>query len=516
MSRTGDNEASSYESETRQLARGGGLLFVGQIAYRLLLAGGMALMANLLGATQFGLFALARSTVRVLQPLLALGLPGGVVRYIAIYDAEGRPDKVKGTVRLSVMLVTLTGCAAAVLLWFVAPRAAQQLFHKPDLAEPLRIMSIAIPFVILGQVLGQCTIGRKRAGSYTASLVSFAAALPLCFLLIYYLVDAAAVEAVVSFIVATAAAAAVAAWGVMVLFPELRDPGIPATSPIGPVLAFSAPLMLTDLSNLGLYQVNAFLAGIWVDSDLVGAYTMVSYIAFFGTVGLVAVRAIFRPTIAHLYSQAKTSQLKDLFRTTTRWGALLGLPMLAFIAIEADTILRIVGDEYVMAAWPLRILCIGQAVNIMTGPVSQILTMTGHQWQDLANTVVMAIANITLCVVLTPAYLITGTALAAGIAVGAANIARLGQVWYHVRIWPYDISIVKPLLSTLVAVGVLLLFHAQGLLWLAVKLAVFSAVVLAVYVALGLEKDDSMVLAALRRRLWPGESLTTDQPPDSP
>ncbi len=516
MARTGDNEPSSYESETRQLARGGGLLFAGQIASRLLLAGGMALMANLLGATQFGLFALARSTVRVLQPLLALGLQGGVVRYIAIYDADSRPDQVKGTVRIGVMLVTLTGCAAAALLWLLAPRVAQQLFHKPDLAQPLQVMSIAIPFVVLAQVLGQCTVGRKRTGSYAASLVTFAAALPLSFLLLYYVADAGAVEAVIAFVAAAAASAAVAGWGVIVLFPELRDRAVPATSHIGVLLAFSAPLMLADLSNLGIYQVNTFLAGFWVDSALVGAYTMVSYIAFFGTVGLVAVRGIFRPTIAQLHSQQKASQLEGLFKTTTRWAALLGLPVLAFIAVEADAILRIVGEEYVMAAWPLRILCIGQAVNVLTGAVGQVLTMTGHQWQDLANTAVMAVVNVALCIMLTPPYLITGTALAAAIALGAANIARLCQVWYHVRIWPYDVSTLKPMLSTLAAVGVLLLFHCEGVVWLLVKLATFSAVVVAVYVLLGPEKDDRMVFAALCRRLRPGAGLTTDQPPDGP
>ena len=516
MARTGDNEGSSYENETRQLAKGGGLLFAGQMVHRLLLAAGMAVMANLLGATQFGLFALARSAIGVLQPLLALGLPGGVVRYIAVYDAAGRPDKVKGTVHIAVMLVTLTGCAAAVLMWFVAPRVAQQLFHKPDLAQPLRLMGVAIPFVVLAQVLGQCTVGRKRTGSYTASLVIFAAALPLCFLFLYYLSDAAVVEAVVSFIVAAAASAAVAAWGVIVLFPELRDRGVSATSQVGILVAFSAPLMLTDLSNLGLYQVNAFLAGIWVDSDLVGAYAMVSYIAYFGTVGLAAVRGIFRPTIAHLHSQEQVPQLEDLFKTTTRWSALLGLPVLAFIGVEAPAILHFVGEEYVVAAWPLRILCIGRAVGVLTGAVGQVLTMTGHQWQNLANTAVMAVVNVALCVVLTPAYLITGTALAAAIAVGAANIARLCQVWYHVRIWPYDVSTSKPVLSTLAAVGVLLLFRCEGVVCLLVKLVIFSAVVVAVYVLLGLEKDDRAVFAALRRRLRPGEGLTKNQPTDGP
>jgi len=501
-----DDDVFAYEQETRRLAKGGGLLFAGQLAHRLLLAGGMALVANLLGAAQFGLFALARNTVQALEPLLCLGLPEGAVRYVAIHDASGAPDKVKGTVLAAFGFVVGAGAAAAVALWIAAGRVAEAVFHKSELSRPLQLMGLAIPFVALARLLGQSALGRKNAGPQAAQLLTFAAAFPLCFLVFYYLTDVTAWHAVVCFGVAVALSVVAAAWGVSALFPELRDRQIHAKFTTGALLAFSAPLMLADLSNLGVYQVNTALAGIWVDSHLVGAYAVANFLAFFGTVGLVAVRSVFSPSIAHLHSQGLINELARLFKTTTRWSALLGLPVLAFLIVEAGPILGIVGHEYLDAVVPLQLLCLGHVVNVLTGAVGFVLTMTGHQWQNLATTVAMAVLNILLCVFLTPAYLVSGTAIAAAVAVAAFNVVKLGQVWYHVRVWPYDLSILKPIISTLAAAGVLLLLGGDGLFWLLARLMVFVAVVVVVYVLLGINDDDRIVLAALRKRFAPGSS----------
>jgi Membrane protein involved in the export of O-antigen and teichoic acid len=81
---------------------------------------------------------------------------------------------------------------------------------------------------------------------------------------------------------------------------------------------------------------------------------------------------------AHMYATAHSRELDILVGKAVRSLALVGIPLIAALAIFAPQVLGIFGPEFVRADNLLRIMLIGQAVNIGAGTFSVVLMMRGH------------------------------------------------------------------------------------------------------------------------------------------
>jgi len=99
---------------------------------------------------------------------------------------------------------------------------------------------------------------------------------------------------------------------------------------------------------------------------------------------------------------------------------------------------------------------------------------------------------------------VTGAAVAGMLSLVLVNLVNLGEVWYLLRIHPYDRYTLRPF----VAAAPALLGGWLWSLWMPVSglvaLAVASVVVAAIYVAalmlMGWNEDDRMMMAALEKR----------------
>jgi hypothetical protein len=86
------------------------------------------------------------------------------------------------------------------------------------------------------------------------------------------------------------------------------------------------------------------------------------------------------------------------------------------------------------------------------------------------------------------------------------KLARLIQVRFLLKMWPYDRSTLKVLATALVTVGLALLsrhyLHVpRGVEWSAAVFFVCVAVVALLTIALGIAEEDRLVLASVLKRL---------------
>lgn len=88
----------------------------------------------------------------------------------------------------------------------------------------------------------------------------------------------------------------------------------------------------------------------------------------------------------------------------------------------------------------LRILLVGQALNVATGSVGFILIMTGFTGVDLVDNAVGVALLVALAAGLTAAFGIEGTATAAAVSIAGLNVVRLFQVRRRIGIQPYERS----------------------------------------------------------------------------
>lgn len=99
-----------------------------------------------------------------------------------------------------------------------------------------------------------------------------------------------------------------------------------------------------------------------------------------------------------------------------------------------EPVLSIFGPDFVAASAALRILALGQLVNLATGSVGTILIMTGHQRISLLNSVAGAVMVVILGLILIPRYGATGAAAAASITMAIRNISATYLVWRFVGV----------------------------------------------------------------------------------
>jgi O-antigen/teichoic acid export membrane protein len=188
------------------------------------------------------------------------------------------------------------------------------------------------------------------------------------------------------------------------------------------------------------------------------------------------------------------------------------LPILLTLLVLPGPVLLVFGGSFASGTTALRILLIGQTVNVATGSVGFILIMVGRTGWDLLVYLGSFLLDLTLALLLTPHLGTTGAALAQAITLAVSNGIRLLLVWRFVHIQPFNRHYVRLAVPAAVGGGAMLAVHLalRGGSWpvdLVVSALVGAAVYAAVLLAVGLTPTERDALARImgrRRREIPG------------
>ena len=166
----------------------------------------------------------------------------------------------------------------------------------------------------------------------------------------------------------------------------------------------------------------------------------------------------------------------------------------------------IFGKDYADGAIPLVILATTQVVNVGTGAVGFLLTMSGHQNQWFITSGFTMSLTLILNAVLVPVFGMTGSALATALAVSGLYLAGLVQVKITLGLWPYDRRYIKGLLTTGIMAGVLFLisrfvYHPSPLIAVGISSIVSAAGFGLVLLLLGLDNEDREFIRVISTRI---------------
>jgi O-antigen/teichoic acid export membrane protein len=175
------------------------------------------------------------------------------------------------------------------------------------------------------------------------------------------------------------------------------------------------------------------------------------------------------------------------------------LPILLLLAIVTGPVLHLFGNGFESGSAALRILLIGQAVNVATGSVGFILIMVGRTGWDLAMYAASFVLDLAVAFALVPHLGAEGAATAQAVTLVASNAARLYLVWRFLRIQPFDrnyLRLAMPAgLGGLAMLGThMLLRHSAWSVDLVVSGAVGTLVYLAALVVFGLAQAERVAL----------------------
>jgi O-antigen/teichoic acid export membrane protein len=164
-----------------------------------------------------------------------------------------------------------------------------------------------------------------------------------------------------------------------------------------------------------------------------------------------------------------------------------------------DQILSNFGKSFIGGASALIILAWANLVDVGTGMCGTILSMTGYTKLKLVNNIISITLSIGLNVLLIPHYGIVGAAASALIVFTVLNTIRVLQVYYLLRLLPYNRTFLKPAAAGLLAFLMILALKSwfpvgENLLYVAAYAFMLLTVFVAVLWLMGLSSEDRMLL----------------------
>lgn len=497
-------------SNISHVATGATINLAGNVVRIVLLYAYTFILARLLTKDELGAYFLLVSLIGMVGLAAGVGLPTGVVRFISLYAGEGRNAFARKTLTTALKIGILVGVIAAAGIVAAAPYLEQRMFtNTPGAATLLRVFSIAIPLLVVARLFNATTQGmhRMQYQVYSRDLGEQGTKLGLSALLLF--LGAGLAGVVLANLLSVAVAVVLSLIFALMILPRTdMDAGAGESDryPYGDLLKYSMPLAFSTVFVTLLMQVDKLLLGVIGGEAEVAFYGVALNVALFGAKIDVALGTVFSPMISDLWNRQRVEELRELFKTTTRWIFIFSWPIFLVLAIFSGPLMGLFGNQFREASLALVVLALGQLFGAAAGNVGLMVLMVGKSHLELANVICSLILNVVLCYLLIPGMGFMGAAIANAAAVALINFLRAAEVWFIMRMHAYDLSYFKPITagvmaSTAVFLGGRFLLGTES----AVKLLSLAAVLVVVYIGLmivmGLNEQDKIVVGAFRKRL---------------
>ncbi|HVN60078.1 MAG TPA: flippase [Gaiellaceae bacterium] len=430
-------------ADARTMAKGAAENVGGALLGTLLSFGLTLLIAHVISPTRFGLYAIALATVMVAQPAAVLGLDVGAVRFVALHAADGDEPGARGSFQVAFAIVALVSALLTAVLFWQAPWLAADAFHKPQAAELIRLVSLALPAlaltrVAIGALQGLGLMGYAAWVNPLRVLGTVLSTVPLLVL------GLGARGVALAFVPPAWAALAVSLALLLRALPNAFLPS-PATWHPRRMLAFSLPQTLTTMLLQVILWTDMLVLGRIRAAAEVAVYAICQRLLSPAQLVSTATGQMFAPRVAAEDARGDREKLGRMLKRVTYWNLAASLPVFALLLVIPGPVLHLFGSAYAAGATALVILAAGQLFNAATGPLGQVINMSGHPYVTLANNAVVAGLNVAGCLILIPRYGIVGAACSTTAAVTIVNVAKLFEVQWMFGINPFRAAAMRTL-----------------------------------------------------------------------
>ncbi len=478
--------------EERTILTGTAVNVVGLVVGVFAALGVQILLGHALEPGAFGLVTVAVQVAFVASAGSRFGMDMAAVRLVAIGRGASSVDNLRSLVERCALVAVAASVVVAALLAASAP-----LYD--GYTRVIALASLSVPFIAVTNVYLGATRG---LGQMRQTLYVFWIGQPV----VWIAVAAAAVavggatDAAVLSYDCSWIAAAVAARALWRREAAPYSGRAASREEVRGALRYGLPRAPAALLAQAVFWADLWVLAAFEHGNELDAYSAAARISQVLLLFLTSLSLVFSPFAADLHARGERQRLDELFKRSTRWALTATLPLLIVLFVAADDVLHAFSARFEIGENALRILLLGQTVNVATGSVGFILIMTGFTGVDLIDNALGIALLVGLAAALTAAFGIEGTATASAVSVAGLNVLRLFQVRRRIGIQPYDRTyaglVVPAAAAALAALGAHAALAEESWLF---SLAATSACGLIAYVALlplALPAEERAVLRA--------------------
>jgi len=379
--------------EQRKFLTGAASVFIIQIAgvgsaYVL-----QVLLARWMGAEPFGDYIYAYNWARLLAAFGGVGLTLSVLKFLPDYIAEKDWGRLRGLINAfsTIVFGASSLLAAGALLLFIAfpPQDVDATtLYIGLLTTPL--FALTLLFVEMIRGMGHVRLAYTPLSFGQNALMIVAAGLTL--LLTGTLTNVIAISLL------GGVTLGIVVFQVITILRKLPivARGAKAVYEVKHWLRTSFPMLLIQSFDIIMDRVDVLIVGLVLGAVPTAIYAVASRSAALAIFPLVAVNSMTAQRISPLYNAGRMGELSQLVKRATALSIVGTLVICAGLIVLSYPLLFIFGEEFVVGQRTLIILVIGQFMNAATGPVSYLLSMTGHQKVNGRIYGIVLAVNITL------------------------------------------------------------------------------------------------------------------------
>lgn len=465
------------------------------------------------GPETYGVFVLALSIVGWFVIFATLGLTQGLIRYLAYYRGKDELHKIQELIRKVFTILLVSGVFFGSILFGTSTYIAIHFFHNANLALFLKFFSIAVPLTVLMNANLSILQAFEKISAYSFIFNFLLNFLKVFILGILIRVGLNSTAIVFSHIASIAISLIATYYLSRKYIPLLFTPNTKnkekEPSILKDIFAYSIPLVLFGVIEGIFYWTDTLMLGYYRGVQEVGLYNAAVPIALL----LVTVSDLFTTTLFPLvtkeYSRNRVDLIKNLSKQVSSWVFTLNLPVVLFVLIFPEAIIRLFfGNQYLQAAAPLQFLILGYFALSMFSISSKLILMTGRSKLVLLDISIALVLNIVLNYVLIPTLGMNGAAIATLISLLVLSILFVFQVKRTLSFTQLKASLFRVMLASLIPLALLLVFRSalvdkSLILIVAISITFFLAYLLLVILGKGLNEHDLYLLGLIKNKIFP-------------
>jgi O-antigen/teichoic acid export membrane protein len=379
------------------------------------------IIARYLGAKEAGYFFLAFTVSVMLATIGRVGADQTVLRFVSIYGKQKEWDKVHGVINtLMKWGLLVTGSMAIIICIFSKP-IADHFFHKAAFQQPLIWTAISMPFYACFNLYGMALQGRRKV-VLSVSVLRILSPLILVVLALIFTPSQSTLAAILYL------SSCIGATCISYYWWHRNTPAAKPNIDKSILWKSCSALWVMAIMQQMVIWGGQFVAGIFNTPQELAHLAVARNTSMLITFMLSAVGYVSAPRFASMFNENRLDELRKYAQNATRLMVVVSLPIIIFIWVFPEFIMSMFGKGFTGGAWYLRVLALGQFINVITGSVSQLLTMSGHE-KDMRNiTIINGAIAIVLALILNPIFGAMGSAISTAVAVACSNLMAVGLV----------------------------------------------------------------------------------------
>jgi O-antigen/teichoic acid export membrane protein len=344
----------------RVSAKGSFHLLWGLVASTIISAVGTILIARLLLADNYGLYAIALTAPNLIAIFRDWGVNTAMVKYSAQYNSENNVAKIRNVFVSGLLFEIVLGLALSILSFALSDFLAIN-FQRPTIGPLIQIASFSILTGALINVATAAFTGMEKM--HLNSVMQIVQSIVKTALIITLVVLGLGTSgAVTGFTIAVLVAGLVGVllmWTMYKSLPKPIDGKLELLNTTKTMLKYGLPLSIGAILAGFLTQFYTYIMAIYVTNNAFGNYSValnfVVLINFFAT----PVTTMLFPAFSKLDAQKDKEILKNIFQFSVKYAALIVVPVTAMVmALAQPAIGTIFEDKYAQAPLFLALLSV--------------------------------------------------------------------------------------------------------------------------------------------------------------